>query len=451
MRDDAGDARPPSLRSLADRPAAPRLRRGRRRQRAGGAQPRRRAAAAHRRHRRRAHGRRRRGRILEDLAWLELEWTPAAVRQSARREQHVAAAERLLATTHAYRCFCPPSEERYGGRCRALPRADAERRHDAGEPSVVRFRVPPADVVVEDATRGPVRFGARRDLRLRARARRMAARPSISRPRSTITTSRSRTSCAARITSPTRRAICCCCARSGRRRARVRPLPDHRRPRRRAALDAPGGGSARGLRARGVPPEAIVAFAAQLACPAQDGAPEVAPFAELAQRFSLARLGTRDGARRPRAPGLDGAQRARAAPARGARPPARAVPAAPTRQTVTCSRHSQRPLAGHRRSPTSPTRPRHWHRRPRAPRRIRPALPLFRELREADLREHLPYAAAVALIDGLRALGQSRGLSPARRATPPENRAHGRGRTACRSRWWPRCCHAWQSLERCRT
>jgi hypothetical protein len=41
-----------------------------------------------------------------------------------------------------------------------------------------------------------------------------------------------------------------------------------------------------------------------------------------------------------------------------------------------------------------------------------PALQLFSELREPDLREHLPYEAAVALIDGLRALGQSRGLAP---------------------------------------
>ena len=45
------------------------------------------------------------------------------------------------------------------------------------------------------------------------------------------------------------------------------------------------------LRARGLPPEAVVAYAAQLACPAQGGAAEVASFDELAGRFSLARLG----------------------------------------------------------------------------------------------------------------------------------------------------------------
>ena len=82
------------------------------------------------------------------------------IRQSDRRGLHVAAAGELLATAHAYRCFCPPSQERYEGRCRALPRADAELRHEAGEPNVIRFRVPSADVVVDDATRGPVRFAA---------------------------------------------------------------------------------------------------------------------------------------------------------------------------------------------------------------------------------------------------------------------------------------------------
>jgi hypothetical protein len=47
-----------------------------------------------------------------------------------------------------------------------------------------------------------------------------------------------------------------------------------------------------------------------------------------------------------------------------------------------------------------------------APPPASPALQLFCELREPDAREHLPYEAAVALIDKLRALGQSRGLSP---------------------------------------
>ncbi len=64
--------------------------------------------------------------ILDDLAWLGLEFAGTPIRQSDRRDLHVAAAGELLATAHAYRCFCPPSQDRYDGRCRALPRADAE-------------------------------------------------------------------------------------------------------------------------------------------------------------------------------------------------------------------------------------------------------------------------------------------------------------------------------------
>ena len=50
--------------------------------------------------------------ILDDLAWLGIEYAGAPVRQSERRDEHLAAAERLLATAHAYRCFCPLSDER---------------------------------------------------------------------------------------------------------------------------------------------------------------------------------------------------------------------------------------------------------------------------------------------------------------------------------------------------
>ena len=148
--------------------------------------------------------------ILDDLAWLGIEYAGTPVRQSERRDEHLAAAERLLATAHAYRCFCPPSQERYDGRCRALPRAEAERRHERGEENVIRFRVPSAEVVVEDATRGPVRFAAGEisDFVL-VRADGPGRRSTWPR-RSTTATSRSRTSCAARIISPTPRGTSCC-------------------------------------------------------------------------------------------------------------------------------------------------------------------------------------------------------------------------------------------------
>jgi hypothetical protein len=50
--------------------------------------------------------------------------------------------------------------------------------------------------------------------------------------------------------------------------------------------------------------------------------------------------------------------------------------------------------------------------RPSGPPPESPALALFRELRAADEREHVPFADAVELIARLRAAGMSRGLSP---------------------------------------
>src|SRR4029077_17663384 len=42
-----------------------------------------------------------------------------------------------------------------------------------------------------------------------------------------------------------------------------------------------------------------------------------------------------------------------------------------------------------------------------------PGLALFCELRRADQREHMPYGAAVELIETLRALARRRGMTPA--------------------------------------
>ena len=50
--------------------------------------------------------------------------------------------------------------------------------------------------------------------------------------------------------------------------------------------------------------------------------------------------------------------------------------------------------------------------RPAGPPPDAPALELFRELREADAREHLPYAESEELIAALRARGKTRGLGP---------------------------------------
>jgi nondiscriminating glutamyl-tRNA synthetase len=149
-------------------------------------------------------------RILEDLRWAGLDWDEGPdrdgpfgpYRQSERGALHRAAAVRLLAEGHAYRCFCPdeegagdvagvrpgpsgtagvaaaagageatraPLEEGPGaepgpgcpGRCRDLPDEEASRRAERSGPAALRFRVPDDTIEVEDDIRGPISFHGR--------------------------------------------------------------------------------------------------------------------------------------------------------------------------------------------------------------------------------------------------------------------------------------------------
>jgi glutamyl-tRNA synthetase len=121
--------------------------------------------------------------LIADLRWLGLGWDEgieeggeaAPYRQSERLPHYRAAAERLLESGAAYRCFCPPDlleEERarereagraslYQGRCRRLTAGDADARARAGEPAAVRFNVravaPEEAVVFDDLVHGAVR------------------------------------------------------------------------------------------------------------------------------------------------------------------------------------------------------------------------------------------------------------------------------------------------------
>jgi len=118
--------------------------------------------------------------ILDDLRWLGLTWdegpdrggSHGPYRQSERERTHGEATARMLASGDAYRCFCsverlesdreaqrreglPP---RYRGRCRSLSREDSDLRASAGDPFVVRLRVPEEGVAFEDLVRGRVSF-----------------------------------------------------------------------------------------------------------------------------------------------------------------------------------------------------------------------------------------------------------------------------------------------------
>ncbi len=116
-------------------------------------------------------------RILEELAWLGLDWDegPDAggafgpYRQSERLPLYAEALARLRDAGLAYPCFCSraeiaassqaphgPSDDgpRYPGTCRDLAAAGREERARSRRPAW-RFRVPPGPVAFEDQVQGP--------------------------------------------------------------------------------------------------------------------------------------------------------------------------------------------------------------------------------------------------------------------------------------------------------
>lgn len=114
--------------------------------------------------------------IVEDLAWLGLEWegdTDAKpLRQSSLAAAHEDALNRLLEAECAYPCFCTPEQlaaereamrragrpPRYSGRCAGLSKAEGVRRMNAGEPAAIRFRMPKQALNFTDVIRGECRF-----------------------------------------------------------------------------------------------------------------------------------------------------------------------------------------------------------------------------------------------------------------------------------------------------
>jgi glutamyl-tRNA synthetase len=110
--------------------------------------------------------------ILDGLRWLGLPWDEGPYLQSDYAHEHRQAAEKLLASGDAYKCFCTQEElERkrrkakeqrldlqYDGTCRNLTPEEVARMEAEGRSSVIRFRVPrgPGAVVFEDAVYGTV-------------------------------------------------------------------------------------------------------------------------------------------------------------------------------------------------------------------------------------------------------------------------------------------------------
>jgi glutamyl-tRNA synthetase len=94
--------------------------------------------------------------IIESLKWLGITWDEGPYFQSHFIEDHVAAAQKLLESGHAYKCFCTKEELdrkredarrkksnlQYDGTCRNLTAEEVDENEAAGVPFTIRLKVP---------------------------------------------------------------------------------------------------------------------------------------------------------------------------------------------------------------------------------------------------------------------------------------------------------------------
>ncbi|MDW8105556.1 MAG: glutamate--tRNA ligase [Armatimonadota bacterium] len=111
--------------------------------------------------------------IMDSLRWLGLDWDEGPYFQSQRLPLYREVAEQLVATGHAYRCYCTPErlEELrrqqeaakqptgYDRKCRYLSEEERAKIEAAGTPYVIRFAMPlEGETVFHDEIRGEIRF-----------------------------------------------------------------------------------------------------------------------------------------------------------------------------------------------------------------------------------------------------------------------------------------------------
>jgi glutamyl-tRNA synthetase len=118
--------------------------------------------------------------ILESMKWLGLDWDEgpdvggphAPYFQTGRLDQHRDAARGLVASGHAYYCYCDPDELKarrdaaqtqgrtwmYDRACRARSAEDVAQREAAAMPRAIRFRVPDGRTAFDDLVHGSIAF-----------------------------------------------------------------------------------------------------------------------------------------------------------------------------------------------------------------------------------------------------------------------------------------------------
>jgi glutamyl-tRNA synthetase len=108
--------------------------------------------------------------IVEGLKWLGLDWDAGPYFQSQFTKEHQKAAQKLLQTGYAYKCFCTKKELEqkreqaqrnktswlYDGTCRNLTPEKIDRKKAAGLPFTIRLKIPREEggVVFEDIVYG---------------------------------------------------------------------------------------------------------------------------------------------------------------------------------------------------------------------------------------------------------------------------------------------------------
>ncbi len=110
--------------------------------------------------------------ILDGLTWLGITWDEGPYFQTEFANDHTAAAQKLLNSGHAYKCFCTKEELeakretaqaakqdfKYDKTCRNLSTDEVAAKEAAETPYVIRFKVPERDdaVIFEDEVYGRI-------------------------------------------------------------------------------------------------------------------------------------------------------------------------------------------------------------------------------------------------------------------------------------------------------
>jgi glutamyl-tRNA synthetase len=118
--------------------------------------------------------------LMDIMTWLGLKWEEgprvggpyAPYKQSERTALYEEHLEKLKAKNLVYPCYCTEEElelerkrqlgrghmPKYGGKCKKLTSEEGAKLDSEGKTSVLRFIVPPGEILVQDEVRGEVRF-----------------------------------------------------------------------------------------------------------------------------------------------------------------------------------------------------------------------------------------------------------------------------------------------------